>query len=155
MAWQEDTNELYVYVDGATPVWDLVYPSAGVEDWHFVGSGGGEPAFENSWDNLGFSQPELAFRKIGNVVYFSGSIWEGGGAWSTDTIFTLPSGYRPTGVTQCPCVASDFSGNAMYSGVLVQTNGEVAPAINPGDGTWTVIGFTSSGTWGFVLDPAT
>lgn len=29
LVWQTDTNELYVYVDGATPTWGLIYPAAG------------------------------------------------------------------------------------------------------------------------------
>ena len=124
-----------------------------IEAWHYVGETG-EPAFENSWDNLGFSQPVLAFRKIGNVVYIAGTIWEGGGAFSTDTIFTLPSGYRPSAATECPSVSSDFSGNTIFSAVAVTTGGAVAPPINPGAGTYTVVSFTGSGTWGFVLDPS-
>lgn len=123
----------------------------GIEGWHYVGDTD-EPEFENSWDNLGFGQTELAFRKIGNVVYLAGVIWEGGGAFSTDTIFTLPSGYRPASACQAAALASDFSGNTVFAGAIVGTDGTVSPSVNPGDGTYAIYSF-ASGQWGFVLDP--
>lgn len=123
----------------------------GIEGWHYVGETG-EPEFENSWDNLGFGQTELAFRKIGNVVYLAGVVWEGGGAFSTDTIFTLPSGYRPASACQAAALASDFSGNTVFAGAIVGTDGTVSPSVNPGDGTYAIYSF-ASGQWGFVLDP--
>lgn len=36
LVWQDDTSELYIFVDGATPTWDLVYPVAdrgGIDDF--------------------------------------------------------------------------------------------------------------------------
>lgn len=62
------------------------------EDWHYVGEAG-EPAFQNSWANLGSSN-KLAFRiREAGVVDVQGIITPGTlGA----TIFTLPDGYRPT-----------------------------------------------------------
>lgn len=61
------------------------------EDWHYVGATD-EPAFENSWGNVG--NMDLAFRlREAGVVDIEGII--GGG--STGTVAaTLPEGYRPS-----------------------------------------------------------
>lgn len=61
------------------------------EGWHEVGAVG-EPAFVNSWANVGGSAETLAFRKSNGVVYFKGTV---GGGNSNTTVFTLPTGYRP------------------------------------------------------------
>lgn len=64
------------------------------EDWHYVGDTS-EPAFENSWDNGAASSglTRLAFRlRESGVVDLAGIIRNG----TSSTVFTLPTGYRPT-----------------------------------------------------------
>lgn len=65
------------------------------EGWHYVGEAG-EPAFENSWANVS-GGVALAFR-----IRESGVVDIHGGADSGtpgSTIFTLPTGYRPSSAT--------------------------------------------------------
>lgn len=62
-----------------------------LEAWHVVGSGGGEPAFLNSWVNFGSDHAVAAFYKQPNGwVRLKGLVKSG-----SSTIFTLPVGYRP------------------------------------------------------------
>lgn len=66
------------------------------EDWHYVGESG-EPAFENDWENSP-TQPALAFRvREAGIVDVQGSIINL--VDPTDTVFTLPAGYRPSSQT--------------------------------------------------------
>lgn len=63
------------------------------EVWHQVGSGGGEPAFLNSWT----SSTALKFRIDDDVVSIRGRVQNTGSAITA--VFTLPVGYRPTAET--------------------------------------------------------
>jgi hypothetical protein len=61
------------------------------ENWHVVGSGGGEPAFVSGWSNVAGS---ARFRKDPlNNVWVQGSITATG---TPTDVFTLPVEYRPT-----------------------------------------------------------
>ena len=84
------------------------------EDWHYVGEAG-EPAFENGWGNKGVGQPALAFRirEVG-VVDIQGQV---AGGTSGTTIFTLPTGYRPSAISLMPGV-----GYASGAFVAVEVN---------------------------------
>lgn len=87
---------------------------------HLVGSGGGEPAFQNSWANEG-GLKNLTFRKdpFGRVL-IAGSIATG---TSGTTAFTLPVGYRPpTRILQVILGAGGVAGNW----VDIDTSGNVA-----------------------------
>ena len=71
----------------------LVYPI--YEDWHYVGETD-EPAFQNSWDNLG-GAIKCAFRiRETGILDIQGKI--NGGA-TPSVAFTLPEGYRPSNQT--------------------------------------------------------
>lgn len=73
------------------------------ESWHYVGAAG-EPAFENDWDNW-ITTWDLAFR-IGEtgVVDIEGSAYNI--VDTTDVIFTLPEGYRPSNTVRIPQVGT-------------------------------------------------
>jgi len=61
--------------------------------WHLVG-GGGEPAFENDWSNVGGAYEVAAYRITANGwVFLKGRV--DGGAIDT-VVFTLPATYRPS-----------------------------------------------------------
>lgn len=61
-------------------------------DWHYVGQPG-EPAFENSWANIGGNYELCAFGlDIFNMLYIKGRVDSG---VVNTTIFTLPKKYRP------------------------------------------------------------
>lgn len=66
----------------------------GPEDWHEVGASG-EPAFLNSWANIGGSQETLGFRMVGpSLMALKGSVRNGN--WGTE-IFQFPDGYFRAG----------------------------------------------------------
>ena len=63
------------------------------EDWHYVGSGGDAPAFENGWANV-TGEPKTAFRlREPGVVDVHLTVQSGTPGYP---IFTLPAGYRPS-----------------------------------------------------------
>lgn len=97
----------------------LVYPVW--EDWHYVG-GTDEPAFENSWSNLGtYSAMAFRLRETG-IVDLVGAVQNSGN--SNTTIFTIPVGYRPTDVTFLTGRSeSTVSSEACVLGI--ETNGRV------------------------------
>jgi hypothetical protein len=66
------------------------------ETWHYVGQSG-QPAFGTGWSNRGGAWVPLAFRKLASPadsVEIRG--WCDVSATSHTTLFTLPTGYRPT-----------------------------------------------------------
>jgi len=97
----------------------LVYPTW--EEWHYVGATD-EPAFENSWSNIGtYSAMAFRLRETG-IVDLVGAVEHSGD--TTLTIATLPVGYRPTDVT----FLTGRSESTVSSGACVlgiETNGEV------------------------------
>lgn len=91
-----------------------------MDAWHSVGSGG-EPAFQNSWGNLGGEAP-VQFKKdpFGNVK-FRGTLT---GVTSGTVAFTLPVGYRPpTGRVRN--VSINNQGASGWAQVNVGTDGTV------------------------------
>ena len=99
----------------------LVYPTW--EDWHYVGATD-EPAFQNSWGNLGGSYPSMAFRaREAGVVDLIGVLSRSGS--STSIITTLPVGYRPSELAILVCKAQPASG-VEETGVLgIQADGDI------------------------------
>lgn len=72
----------------------------GVSDqWNYVGSGGGQPAFATGWGNFGHGGADLAFRLAAspaNEVRINGVVTPGAGA--APTLFTLPASYAPASI---------------------------------------------------------
>jgi hypothetical protein len=68
------------------------FQQTGAEAWHEVGSGGGEPAFQNGYSNCGGNWETVAFyRDNAGIVHLKGCAIGSGSA----AIFQLPVGYRP------------------------------------------------------------
>jgi hypothetical protein len=98
---------------------------AGPEAFHQVGAPG-EPGFQNSWLNRGFTADEPAgfYKDAEGVVHLEGAVK--GGA-PNNVIFQLPPGYRPTSgkdllvaaACECQAVTNDPQGGAVT--VLLQT----------------------------------
>lgn len=64
------------------------------EEWHEVG-GTGEPAFQNSWVNVGGAQETAAFYKDATGrVHLKGQV-KSGTVGAFTPVFTLPAGYWP------------------------------------------------------------
>lgn len=106
--FETDTSAIYVWsgttwfrsiYSGLTPAGGSLtgtYPNpslAANEAWRYVGAAG-QPAFLNSWTNYSPPWVGARFKKdITNTVFIEGLVANG----TTNTIFTLPAGYRPTG----------------------------------------------------------
>ncbi len=72
------------------------------DTWHVVGSGGGEPAFTNSWSNFGSGYQSFRFKKlVDGFVRLEGVLLSPNPA--TASIFTLPAGYRPATIAYAIC----------------------------------------------------
>lgn len=88
--------------------------------WHEIGSGG-EPAFQNSWVNVGGSYDTAAFCKIGGITFIKGSVKTG---TLGTTVFTLPVGYRP--LLQRRTAMPLWDGGSHHHGMLfISTAGEI------------------------------
>jgi len=99
---------------------------SGADSWHYVG-GAGEPAFANSWQNNGGGYSTVAFKKVGDVVFFRGLAYRPSGA-STATVFTLPVGYRPS--QQCWLHMAGYNSATYISGRLdIASTGTVTPVV--------------------------
>lgn len=88
------------------------------EDWHNVGDTG-EPAFEDSWTNIGGSYVPARFRLNGDGEVEIAMAVKDGDAGTT--IFTLPTDYRPQ-------YAIDFAvtdGAGGVTTVTIDTDGSV------------------------------
>ena len=103
LIYQKDTNQLLLW-DGAgwvTPManqsagGDLTgtYPNPSVaanEAWRVIGSAG-NPGFQTGWSNYSSGYSSARFKKDRqNTVFIDGLVRNG-----SNTIFTLPAGYRP------------------------------------------------------------
>lgn len=144
--WQEDTSETYVW-DGSA--W--VFLGGEPEAWHYIGDPG-EPAFQNSWDNLsaiaGAGYDLGSYRKYDGRVYLGGYYY--GGTMGT-TIFTLPVGYRPSKKTTIPCFIGDFAPNQAFGVLTIQTTGAIA-ATSPS--AWVPTGVNTVAASGWVVAAA-
>lgn len=110
------------------------------EDWHYVDATD-EPAFQNSWANVGGGNPQCAFRfREAGVVDVHGTVT--GGA-DTEVIFTLPDGYRPSWLTAVFGIGNDGSGLVPIV-LSIQTDGDVVFG-----GAGTLASFAGQ----FFLDP--
>lgn len=76
------------------------------------------PTLAGTWANLGAGQPDVTYWKDPfGMVHLEGAVTSGG----ADTIFTLPTGYRPAAAQLFPAVA-----NAVFSYVQIATTGVVS-----------------------------
>lgn len=86
---QDLTGPIRLFADWFLRAWNII---GQVEEWHEIGDTN-EPAFENSWVNVGGAFETAAFYKdpFGRV-HLKGAIDTG---TNNTTAFTLPEGYRP------------------------------------------------------------
>jgi len=110
-----DTISSVVMLSGQVPV--------NVDQWHLVGSGGLEPAFQNGWTNYATGYATVAFMKDAlGYVHMRGDAKPGTIA---TTMFTLPVGYRPgpNGTIVLPVAA--FTTVYVAAGVAISPAGAV------------------------------
>lgn len=123
----------YAPEDGDT-VWclqqgtDLIVIGRLADDyqWHTIGAAG-EPAFANSWVNYGGSDMTARFRRIGKVVYLTGTIKSGN---SGSAAFTLPAGYRPSATLRIGTDAWDGTAGRVDGLILITSAGVVTPYVD-------------------------
>ena len=97
----------------------LVGTVAEIENWREIG-GTGNPAFENSWADVGGTNRTPAFYKDPfNVVHLRGEVDTGTN--NTD-IFTLPNGYYTGNTMRFPAI---LSGSTVVDKIVVGTSGGV------------------------------
>ena len=101
----------------------LVYPTW--EDWHYVGSGGGEPSFSDGWVNGETGLQKCAFRlREAGAVDIVGFVKTTSA--TTRDVFILPAGYRPNALVTFPSVRRDFDDNLLYADLVqINTSGAV------------------------------
>lgn len=97
------------------------------EPWREIGATE-QPAFSNSWANVGGGAQTCAFRKnvLGQIEFRGYITSPAGGATGNNTVaFTLPSGYAPTGEQRL--TVSGISGaSAILPGwAIIATTGTV------------------------------
>lgn len=98
------------------------------EAWHVVG-GAGEPAFQNGWVTFGAPFANARFRKDpSGTVFLEGAVKSG----TTDTMFTLPPGYRPATDQWCTSMAYVGGANLIPAFIRVNANGTVVSHPNNG-----------------------
>lgn len=101
------------------------------DTWHSVG-GTGEPAFANSWVNLGGGYQTAQFRRDADgQVYLRG--WIKSGTVDT-TAFTLPAGYRPAATEGFAALSLDVT-IGVVGRVDVTAAGAVVPT-SPSRSDW-------------------
>lgn len=103
--------------------------------WHYVGAAS-EPAFQNSWVNRA-SARTARFRLEGDKVRVEGSVSTG---TNGTTIFTLPTGYRPTALVVIPIRLND-GGTEFVAYLLIDTAGAVSANATGTSGGITAVDF--------------
>lgn len=109
---------------------------AAAEAFRTIG-GGGNPAFGSPWVNEGGAYSTAAFRKLSNeLVALRGVVKSG---HNGDTIFTLPSGYRPSEQRNLWTIAADAGFSTYYPTLLVITTAGAVSVVVSGFSGATVI----------------
>ena len=96
-----------------------------VEGWTDVGSGGGAPAFVNSWVNYGTPFQVARFKVHQDVLSIQGLVKSG---TLLTTIFTLPVGYRPNkyGLHSTVSASGAARIDVLPSGAVIMNTGSSA-----------------------------
>jgi hypothetical protein len=126
-----------VLIDGPAPRITSIVGAA--LNWIYVGSGGGAPAFQNTWTNLDAAHTTCSFAKDAmGFVHLRGAIKGGTQSW----VFYLPAGYRPSGVEEFLClVPGGTTGNGFLPCDI---------RIWPSDGGLEVLGGPSAPAWCYL-----
>lgn len=78
------------------------------------------PTLNSPFTNYGSAFADASYRKINDIVCIQGLVLING-ASNGSTIFTLPSGYRPTG----SIMFAGFNGNVGHARIDIQSDGDV------------------------------
>lgn len=78
------------------------------------------PTLNSPFTNYGSGWADVSYRKINDIVCIQGLVLING-ASNGSTIFTLPSGYRPTG----HIMFAGFNGNVGHARIDIQSDGDV------------------------------
>lgn len=96
-----------------------------LEDWHEIGAAG-QPAFQNSWDNVGGANDETAAFRLTRTqeLHMKGYIDSGS---DSTVIFQLPTNHRPNKIITIPALytSSGASGGTHSCHLEIRQNGDV------------------------------
>lgn len=95
--------------------------------------GSGQPAFQNSWNNLGIGNAVASFYKSQGRVWLCGAIT---GGTSLSIAFTLPAGYRPAANVRWSCTTGNAAGGP--ANISIGPSGEVYYEVGP-NSTWVML----------------
>lgn len=79
------------------------------------------PTMVNNWVNQSAPEQPIQYRKVGNRVHIRGAIQNG----TAQTIFTLPTGYRPQYRVCITCCIHDQTSSPDFGHLEVGTDGVV------------------------------
>lgn len=113
--YRQDTGAIEACVDPTGAAWSTWLPYADT-GWLAL------PLAGSSWTAVSGYTPE--YRRIGNTVYLRGMVTFAAGQY-TDTIATMPVGYRPATNTWLPPAMTAASGKVIVQ-MLVQPTGTIA-----------------------------
>lgn len=114
--------------DRLAGVSSLIRQLQGEKDWHEVGAAG-EPAFQNSWVNLGGISETMAFRFLTPRTFALKGGATGGIAGAA--MFTLPSAYWPAKDRKIGSAVVD-TGLQVFAAILVVTSAGAVYVYAPG-----------------------
>jgi hypothetical protein len=101
----------------------------GADDWLLIG-GAGQPSFQNSWVNFGGAFPSARFRKNAEGRVTLSGVVKKSGSWSVpETIFTLPTGFRPDEQLMMGVKCRGATGDENQGRLDIQTGGNVVIVI--------------------------
>jgi hypothetical protein len=130
----------------------VLFPGSSVlEPLHYIGlTDYGEPAFMNSWQNVGndgsnIYEDATYYKDPDGFVHLGGFIKNTSGSAYNTLMFTLPEGYRPDYSHRTPVISNAGLGTMKMWVIEVQSDGDViaATANNPGSGTTSIKQFIS------------
>lgn len=114
--------------------WDTAELASNIakEALHYVGSGGGAPAFNSTWNNKSVWPKTSFWKDASGVIHLEGSA--SGANTTTDldlvTVYTLPTGYRPAGPIQVPAVINFTASAPKIGTVQISASGDIVVARN-------------------------
>lgn len=97
-----------------------------IETWHNIGEGG-QPSFENGWQNLNTSVSPCGYRKDASGFVHLRGVVEGipaSGTGGYSTIFTLPASWRPASTEARVCRFAENQVGELDS-IYIRSNGQV------------------------------
>ena len=95
------------------------------------------PTLNSPYTHFGSPYGDVQYRKIGNIVNIQGLV-NANSASNQSTIFTLPSGYRPS----LRLIFAQANANTSITRLDIDTNGDVIAQLMTNNASWTSLAIT-------------